>query len=360
MGRRPKGSPPAMRKHRTPGGDYAYVEIDGKQVRLGSWGSAEARREYAKIIREWEKSHPKKQFTPAAGCRIPALVAAYDLYLADRVSVEERGKNRRVLAMVIEDYGDLDVDEFGKAQLKAIRQKLVDKGRFRTQVNKDVGRIRRCWKYGVEEDLVEPATLTDLQVVSDLKKGKSAAKEGADVLPVPLRDMMLAVKQLRPKYRDMALLQFLVGMRPGELAEMRPEELHKEVVRVKDGEVRVKDALLFAPARHKNLERDLALIYVIGPRAQRILEPWLAKAKPGKRIFSTYFTYYHLIEEACAAAGVPKWSPGRLRHNFLSRWSRRFGIEMAGQAVMHTSLATTALYVQRILNDTAKIAKEIG
>lgn len=47
-------------------------------------------------------------------------------------------------------------NEFGPLALKAVRQRMIDNGWSRGYINKSIGRIRRCFKWAVENELVRP------------------------------------------------------------------------------------------------------------------------------------------------------------------------------------------------------------
>lgn len=56
-------------------------------------------------------------------------------------------------------FGVIPVNEFGPCSVKAVRQKMVENGWCRRYVNRSVTRIRQIFKFGVENELVEPAVL---------------------------------------------------------------------------------------------------------------------------------------------------------------------------------------------------------
>jgi hypothetical protein len=52
---------------------------------------------------------------------------------------------------------------------------MIDAGWCRPQVNGRVGRVRRVWKWGVENELVPAATYQALAAVAGLQRGRSEA-----------------------------------------------------------------------------------------------------------------------------------------------------------------------------------------
>src|SRR5205823_3287541 len=54
--------------------------------------------------------------------------------------------------------------------------------------------------------------------------------------------------------------------------------------------------------------------------------------------------YYHAIDRACDAAGVPHWHPHQLRHAHGTEVRKRFGLEAAQTALGHSEANITQVY----------------
>lgn len=64
-------------------------------------------------------------------------------------------------------FGMTPVEQFGPLALKAVREAMVVKGWTRGTVNAEVGRIRRIFRFAVENELLKDATvLNKLEAVS--------------------------------------------------------------------------------------------------------------------------------------------------------------------------------------------------
>ncbi len=61
---------------------------------------------------------------------------------------------------------------------------MIDRGLARRHINQRVNRIRRIFKWGVENELVPAHVLHGLQAVAPLQQGRCAAKETTPVQPV--------------------------------------------------------------------------------------------------------------------------------------------------------------------------------
>ena len=81
-------------------------------------------------------------------------------------------------------YGDIRVVDFGPLDLKDVRQRMIDNGHERKYINENVSRIRRMFKWGVENEVVPVTVYQALQAVDGLKKGRSLARESRPVFPV--------------------------------------------------------------------------------------------------------------------------------------------------------------------------------
>jgi integrase len=155
-------------------------------------------------------------------------------------------------------------------------------------------------------------------------------------------------------------------------------------------------AIWFATLKdHKTAHHDQARVLHFGPQAQVVFKPFLAyrpvhgylfdpregvreraqktathrrpDQKPNSRKTSrmirdhyTVGSYRRAIHRACDVAGVPPWSPNRLRHKAATAIRREFGIEAAQVVLGHTTPDTTVIYAERNLSKAAEVAAQIG
>ena len=71
-------------------------------------------------------------------------------------------------------------------------------------------------------------------------------------------------------------------------------------------------------------------------------------------------TYCQAVERACCKAGVPKWTPGQLRHNAGTKIRRKYGIEAARLVLGHQSASTTEIYAEKDAEEAARIKELIS
>jgi hypothetical protein len=54
-------------------------------------------------------------------------------------------------------FSHTQVSDFGPLRLKRVREAMIQRGWCRNHINQQVGRIKRVFKWGVQNELVEPS-----------------------------------------------------------------------------------------------------------------------------------------------------------------------------------------------------------
>jgi integrase len=415
---------PKYRLHKPKG--LGVVRLNGKDIYLGKHGTAESHAEYRRVISEWLASHQL-----SVGSPMPAAVAASTLtvnelmlaylrfakgyYVKNGQPTGEVHNMKDAVKPLVLTHGHISVAEFGPIALKAVRQAMIDADLSRGVVNARVNRIRRVFKWGVENQLVPPAVLQGLQAVTALKRGRSDAREMEAVKPVA-DAVVEATKQAAPSMlAAMIGLHQLTGMRPGELVVMRTCDIDTT------GAV-----WSYRPSTHKTEHHGRARVISIGPHAQAILRPYLKtefeafifnpqkvmeerrqtwraqrvtpltpsqlnrklKLRPRRSAGTSYttVTYARAIAYACDAAFphselaevrrstmtpeqrqelrawqiAHRWAPNQLRHSAATKLRKQFGIEGAQVVLGHSTAAVTEVYAERDLGKAAEIMARVG
>ena len=274
---RPKSAIPTYRHH-TPT-DTARCWAGGRWVSLGRYNSPASRAEYARIVAEMATAA-----IPAAGA--PAAAATADptvneillgfLGYADGhyrraggTSTNEVAQFKQTFRLVRELYGHTPAREFGPKALKAVRQRMIEVGWTRKLINQRVGRVRRAFRWAVENELVPPAALQALAAVAGLQAGRTAAREADPVLPVAGEDVRAALPFLGAVVRAMVEVQLLTGMRPGEVCRLRPRDIDT-----------AGDVWVYRPGQHKTRHRGKGRAVAIGPRARGCWSGWPRPTRP--------------------------------------------------------------------------------
>lgn len=382
---------PSYRLHKVSGN--AVVTVGGRDHYLGTHGSPESIDAYKRLIAEWTTAGPaaaaasNAASAKGADFRICELLAAYFEY-AERYYVKDgeptgEAKNvKEATRQLQEFYGMTRVADFGPTALKTVRQNMIEAKLSRRVINFRVNRIRRVFKWGVENELVAPGILHALQAVAALRAGRSDARETGPVRPVSEETVNAILPHVTPQVRAMIELQQLTGMRPNEVTAMRPMDIDRS-----------QTTWVYRPARHKTEHHGIERVIYLGPRAQAIVTPYLLrpvesylfspkeavkqvrdrlrkgnnppkKRRPRpKRVAGNRYTrrsYYYAIKRACKKANVEVWGPNRLRHSAATYLRKRFGIEAARVVLGHRSSAVTEVYAELDRAKAADIMAEVG
>jgi integrase len=218
---------PTYRFHKQSGQavcDY-YDPLTGRKrtVSLGKWQSRESRQAHARIVAEAAVGRPVVRDTLTLSELMLAFLRHAEQHYRrpDGSNTDELANFKQVVKVVRETHAHVPAAEFGPLALKAVRQRMIDRGWSRKNINLHVGRVRRMFKFGVENELIPPAVLDGLKSVGGLQAGRTAARETAPVLPVPDETVNLTLPHLSRHIVGLIRFQRLTGCRPGEACSLR-------------------------------------------------------------------------------------------------------------------------------------------
>ncbi len=269
---------PSYRLHKASG--QGVITLNGKDVYLGTYGSAESKREYDRIVAEWLVNHRQDIATPPTA-KVPEN-ATHDLtvnelfsdywqfatgyYVKNGQPTGEVENLRDAARPMTALYGHSAASQFGPLALEAVRQAMIDRGLCRRVINGRVNRIRRIFKWGVSKQMLSPLVLQSLQSLAPLKKGRCNVREAEPVKPVAEEYVRAILPHVSPQVAAMIQLQMLTGMRPGEVVIMRGCDLNCS------GKL-----WTYTPVSHKTEHHDRSRVIYMGPQAQRTLRSWMAQ-----------------------------------------------------------------------------------
>ena len=387
MPRKPRNSQPKYCLHKATG--QGYVKLNGKPHYLGSYDRPETRQRYLQVLSDWESSG-RQQIAPKDEMRVMDLIERYWVWVktyyrrADGTPTSQQARVRRVMRSLKELYGFSPIKDFGPHQLKHVRQSFVDAGVCRRSTNDYVAVVKHCFKWGVEEAIVPSQVYGALHVVSGLKNGRSDAKESNPVVPVTDEQVDAVIDLVSPQVGAIIKIQLLTGARPGEIVRLRPVDL--------DTSGTVWSARL---NEHKTAHHGKERVIQIGPQAQAIIRPFLQNRAIHEPLFSpreaesyrhataknhrhasqpsnarrtdrtigeayTTASYRKAIHRGCDKAGIPRWSPNRLRHTAATRIRAEFGLEAAQVILGHSSADVTQVYAERNMALAIEVVASIG
>lgn len=409
---------PGYLLHKSTG--QARVRINGKDIYLGIHGSPESLSQYQTIILDWLKANRPKQFVYTVDdLALLFLDHAKSYYRKGDAPTSEVTNILVALRPLTEVCGTLPVSEFRPTDLHRVRDVMIKAGCVRTSINRQIGRIKRMFKWGVEHDMVPPSVLTGVQAVTGLRSGRSKAAENPPVGPVS----NLAVEAIRPfvsrQVWGMIQLQLFTGMRPGEAVIIRGCDL--------DTSQRV---WVYVPNCHKTEHHGRRRTIMLGPKAQAILKEFLKtdtqaylfspadardefderrrsarrskvtpsqasrgkldepRRSPGPRY--TVCSYGQAVRKACERAfGMPAelrnvpnnvpepqrsrrrtaakawreqncWHVHQLRHSAGTAIRREAGLDAARAVLGHASMAMTEVYAEQDVDKAQAVIARIG
>jgi integrase len=379
-----KASGQAVAQVRQPDGTY-------RKVYLGAWGSPEAAEAYSRLCAEIDAGRPVPHDTaPPARVTPPAVVAPPTVAGVVRQHAEwaeihyrrkdgmptgEANNYRDATKPLVALFGPKPAHTFTRDDLKAVRKHMIAAGLARTTVNSRVGKIVRVFKWAGDPPdgpaLVPDSVYSSLAILQPLQAGRTEAPETEEVKPVSEADFKATLPKVNLVVRDMLLILWHSGMRPGEVCRLKPGDVDRSA-----------GVWLYRPGQHKTLHRGGVRIVPIGPKAQAVLLPWLdaavalgreyvfppsmagqGKGCGGRTGYQPHYNRHSLntaIRRACDKAGVPRWSANQLRHAAGTRARERFGLEGAQRMLGHKRASTTEIYAESSLAKAIEEAREIG
>ena len=386
-------------------------------IPLKPTGSVHATQEYAVAVKVAENILSQAIFhrTPRKfDGKVAGLVQAYLNHCRSHYRKSNEPRNiESGLSLLVKRYGNEQVEDFGPLKLKAVRDKMIESRLSRSTINKRVGMVKRCFSWGVENELIHESTANALNKLQNLQAGRSDAKETEPVRPVDLRVFNAVVDHAGPVVCDMMRIQLLTGMRSSELCSMRPVDIETK------GKV-----WFYTPVEHKTAYKGKIRVIAIGPQAQVILKPYLdrkvdsycfspkeavkqmfdnrraarktplgygnapgtnRKADPQVVIGDHYNkdNYNRAVTRAIrraqkvrenelaqtmplkdakvkTACQIPHFSPHQLRHTAATIARQEFGLDAAAALLGHSNVKVTQVYAEIQSAKAAQVAGKIG
>lgn len=389
---------PKYREHKPTG--QALVEYQGDRKYLGRYNTPESRRRYRafiqKILDERGLIEDQQQPALAEVELVDDLIIAFLRWGKTNFPAKEFAQFGYATTHLSLACGEVPATNFNPKDMKKARESMVEAGWKREHINRQVGRLKRVFKWGVEQTVVPLEVYGALTVMEPLKQGQSKAAESPPVEPVADAVVDATLPYLGRHARAMVELQRLAGMRPQDACNLRPCDVDQT------GAV-----WIYRPEQHKGTWRGKGRVIFFGPKCQAVLKPFMdrdpqaycfspkeaeaerssdrraarkTKVQPsqaarrprklpkrprGER-YSTE-TYGGAIDYGIKKANqfkcqipVPHWSPGQLRHTAGTDIRKKYGLEAAQVFLGHAKADVTQIYAERDLDLGRKIASEVG
>lgn len=392
---------PSLFHHKASGQSAVVIrEPDGRRrtIYLGVHGSTAAQEQYQEVLAVFlagKLVHVKPKVRQSTEWPTVGQLVADFLLHARRFYRDEKGEVARevgnftaALGVLLNLHSGVHVDQFTVRDLHAVRQALVDSGRYcRKTINDRVRRCKAVFRWGAEQELVPGSTWHQLSSLRGLTVGRAGVRESPPVEAVPWGMVEPILEHLTPPMRAAVLLQWHSGLRPSEALSITRGQIDM-----------ADDVWVFRLARHKGTWRGLQRAVCLGPKAREVLEP-LMKVDPNaalispvdavvamkvkKRLlrktprtkqtrdrdrrakgkvpyvgqFYRIDAYRKAIHRACDFAGVPRWSPHRLRHAAATRIALAEGLEACKAVLGHADIRMTTRYAMAA---DVELAREVA
>ena len=246
------------------------------------------------------------------GYFIPHYLAHVEAKFKGTQKLQRSTYNRAAAALkALDPYKRLPADRFRPAHLEKAQQALKAAGKARRTINDYINEIRAFFKWTARQQEALVPVHAALTLVEGVRVNDQDVVQPPPVEPVSRGDVDATLRELPDALKALVLVQLYTAARSGELVALRPMDIDRSG-----------DVWTSVAQYHKTAHFGKSRHLYFGPPAQKVLRPLIAAIKRGQYLFSYdggashYWpnSYRLAILRACQAAGVPRWTPHRLRH----------------------------------------------
>jgi integrase len=257
--------------------NLGYVTLNSHEHYLGHWPASRGKKPppdvqaaYDELIAKWlfhGRQLPDERPLLTVNDVVLAHVKWAETHYFPRRQKDDQNRFiRYAVAVVRESFGKTPVIEFGPKKLKAVRQAMVELDWCRNTVNAQIDRVKRMFKWAVAEEMIPGEVYHALRTVEGLRRGTPGVRETEPIKPVSTEIIETILPFLQPVMGAMVRVQLLTGMRPGELCQLRANDIDT---------TDPSSVWLFRPKQHKTQHHGRDRVVSIGPQAQEILRPYI-------------------------------------------------------------------------------------
>jgi integrase len=300
---RPAPVVPPYRHHKAR--DLAYTLVAGRKIYLGRYGSPESKSKHARIVREAATGQPvgrtdRPAVDPEA-VTVAGVLAAFWAHAKTTKTFDPAEEGKRpngelgnyfdVIKVVMDMYAGTPALQFGPNALRLVQEEMIARGWCRNVVNRQTCRITHMFGVAVSLELIPETHHRALLLVPGVRRDHKGVRNTEDVEPVAMADLKATLPFLSPRIRAMVKLQFYTGMRSTNLCEMQTADVDRsrpkgfKAKAGPDGKRR-RWAWRYSPRRHKTAHHGHKLVIPLGPKARKVLRPYLKPDRPQAFIFS--------------------------------------------------------------------------
>lgn len=343
----------------------ARVRINGKSFYLGLYGSQESHDRYDALIADLVLDSE-----PTTSKTLTAVLAVWwaecqRRYTRGKGKLHGAGNWRPIIKLLRTHHGEERADDLGPLALrKLLESEAVKENWSLSYTRMQLSRVKMIYKWAAAEELVSITAFQRLEVV-EIRNGRRSKK----IPPVSDDVVEQTIPELSALVADMVRFQRLTGMRPIELVGMTREGLDRS-----------RDVWIYVPATHKTEHHGKTRTVFIGPKAQKLLAPWLIKAaddaspiwssKHGSYTTDSYRVAIHRAVQRVNEERLKKdpqaellatWSPNQLRKAAATAIRSALDVEFAAAVLGHSSATVTGdHYAAHSRERAIEAAKKLG
>ena len=391
MGRKRNTIPNYMLHKKTGNARTCWGDVT---VYLGKHGTPESLAAYQQTLALFFATG-KIKVEPDSLVSTKELVDGFLKWIKTQYDVESSEPRNHELALrgVVALFGSIPAKDFRAPQMTAVREMWIVKGNTgkpltRGVITKYQRYVVRCFRWGVSNERIPASSWDALRALEKLKKRRSAAREPEKVKPVCWEHVVAIKPHVSRQVWSMVLLMWHTGMRPGEVCRITWQDIDRS-----------KSVWIYSPNKHKTDYQDIERHIGIGKQAQEVLLQWVDRP-PDKPIFSpaeseaerrammrvnrktkvqpsqsdrtvdkplkfagdayTASSFGKRVGEAAELAGLPRWSPNRIRHSFATRVRSEIGLHAAQVALGHQHADVTQVYAEKDMALVIEVAEKLG
>ena len=223
-----------MTIYKQPGSPYYYYDFwfEGRRYQKSTHLRNKTVAHRVECIRKAELAQRRAGILPKK--QIPLFRDFADQFL-HTVKVERRNNTHRNYLGCVRNlepaFGSKYLDEVTPQMVRAFKEARIEQGRSPATINRDLSCLRQILGIAVKEELIQKSPFFGGRVEFLHEKGRERT--------VSFEEERKYLKAAAPVLRDVATIMVDMGLRPGEIFQLRSEDVHLETpaayVHVREG-----------------------------------------------------------------------------------------------------------------------------
>lgn len=361
----PKIRVPSLRHHKASGRSYVTIPGTKKVVYFGPSGVIDTQLAYTKWVEEYIKQSsgeirttvPRKVHTWAGLLAWWLEECRREYVRLDGRPTGEYGVCKRA-AQLVADFGlgSIQLKEISRQHMHLVRDRLA-MGRKKISaktIREYMGRLVRCFSKAEKQDWITSEQFIRL---SRWERVRGFGKKSRQIEPIPVRHLAMLRRSLDERWRAIFNFHLYTGQR----AETAITASSKEITCREE-------PWQYVPRQHKGRHRGQKLVILMGPKARKVVAPFLIAAKAGGLLFPTSKggtilkdTYRNVFVRKCKELGLPAYTPRQIRHTSAT-YLKLKGVDtdVIGAILGHQSTNITLRYAQITESQRCAVVEKYG